>query len=96
MQVTVPFPSAASVVAAVGLTEYSVSVTDAAGRVLVSGTHHVGIGAAGARVAVPADAVGPYTVTVTGVQAVSDPDTLDSDSLLNDTITVQVAQLQRR
>ena len=28
--------------------------------------------------------------------AVSDPDTLDSDSLLNDTITVQVAQLRRR
>lgn len=96
LKVTVAFPSEATLGADVGLTSYSVTVTDAAGRVLVAGTTRVGIGAAGALVTVPADAVGPYTVTVSGDLAVSDPDTLDSDAVLNDTVTVQVAQLQRR
>lgn len=44
----------------------------------------------------PAGVVGPYTVTVTGDRAVSDADMLDSDAVLNDTVTLQVAQLRRR
>jgi serine protease AprX len=96
LKVTVAFPSEATLGVDLGLTSYSVVVTDARGRTLVAGTTRVGIGTAGALVAIPADAVGPYDVTVTGDHAVSDPDTLDSDALLNDTITVQVAQLQRR
>jgi serine protease AprX len=96
LKVTVAFPSEAALGADLGLTEYSLVVTDAKGRVLVAGTERVGIGTAGALVAVPNGAVGPYSVQVTGDRSVSDPDTLDSDSLLNDTVTVQVAQLQKR
>jgi serine protease AprX len=96
LKVTVAFPSEATVGVDLGLTRYSVTVVDATGRELVGGTTPVGIGAAGALVQVPADAVGPYRVTVTGDISVSDPDTLDSDSVLNDTITVQVAQLRKR
>lgn len=96
LKVTIVFPSEATLGADLGLTEYSVVVEDAAGRVVVESLERVGIGAAGALVALPAGLVGPYTVTVTGDRAVSDPDTLDSDSLLNDTVTLQVAQLRSR
>lgn len=96
LKVTVVFPSEATLGADLGLTQYSVTVVDAKGKVLVAGTEAAGIGAASALVRVPSGATGPYTVTVTGDRAVSDPDTLDSDSVLNDTVTVQVAQLQRR
>jgi serine protease AprX len=64
--------------------------------VVVGKLDRVGIGAAGALVTLPPGLVGSYTVTVTGDRAVSDPDTLDSDSLLNDTVTLQVAQLRAR
>ena len=37
-----------------------------------------------------------WTVELVGARAVSDPDTLDSDAVLNDTVTLQVAQLVRR
>jgi serine protease AprX len=96
MKVTVVFPSEATLGADLGLTQYSVVVRDAAGRILVAGTQPVGIGAAGALVDLPRSAVGPYTVTVTGDRSLSDPDTIDSDSVLNDTVTVQVAQLRPR
>lgn len=96
LKVTIVFPSEAVLGTDLGLTEYSVTVTDAAGRVLVADLERVGIGVGGALVEVPAGAVGPYTVDVTGDFAASDPDTLDSDSLLNDTVTLQVAQLRAR
>jgi serine protease AprX len=96
LKVTVVFPSEATVGVDLGLTQYSVVIEDATGRVIVAGTERAGIGAASALVSLPAGAVGPYSVTVTGDQAVSDPDTLDSDALLNDTVTLQVAQLRER
>jgi serine protease AprX len=94
IRVTVAFPSEAALGADLGLTEYTVRVVDAEGNVVIETTERAGIGSASA--IAPAVGVGPYTVTVTGNRAVSDPDTLDSDSLLNDTVTVQVAQLRRR
>lgn len=96
LKVTIAFPSEATVGADLGLTQYSVVVQDAAGQVIVAGLEHVGIGAAGALVDLPAGLVGPYTVKVVGDRAVSDPDSLDSDSVLNDTITLQLAQLRTR
>jgi hypothetical protein len=96
LKVTVVFPSEATVGVDLGLTQYSVQVVDARGRTIVAGTEHAGIGSASALVRIPSGAVGPFTVTVTGDRSVSDPDTLDSDSALNDTVTVQVAQLTRR
>lgn len=96
LKVAVVFPSEATVGADLGLTQYSVVVTDAAGKTIVASVEHAGIGAASALVPVPAGTAGPLKVTVTGDRAVSDPDTLDSDSVLGDTVTVQVAQLRRR
>jgi len=96
IRVTVAFPSEAALGADFGLTEYTVNVVDANGRVVVEATERAGIGSSSAVVPVPAGTVGPYTVTVTGDRAVSDPDTLDSDALLNDTVTLQVIQLRRR
>jgi serine protease AprX len=94
IRVTVVFPSEATVGADFGLTEYTVHVVDGEGNVIIDTTEHAGIGSASALA--PASATGPYTVTVTGDRALSDPDTLDSDSALNDTVTLQVAQLRRR
>ena len=96
LMVTVAFPSEAALGEDLGLTEYTARVVDATGRVVVEATQRAGIGSSSAFVPVPAGTVGPYTVTVTGDRAVSDPDTLDSDALLNDTVTVQVIQLQKR
>jgi hypothetical protein len=97
LSVTVVFPSEATVGADIGLTEYTVHVVDAYGRVVVETTERAGIGSSSAVVQIPAGITGPhYTVTVTGDRAVSDPDTLDSDALLNDTVTLQVVQLKRR
>ena len=96
LRVAIMFPSEATLGASIGLTEYSVVVTDANGKVLVAETAPTGMGTAAAFVVVPSGTVGPYTVTVTGDQSASDPDTLDSDSVLGDTITLQVAQAIRR
>lgn len=96
LKVTIVYPSEATVGADLGLTEYSVVITDANGKVIVEALERVGIGASGILVAIPAGTAGPYTVDVTGDRAVSDPDTLDSDSLLNDTITFQLVQLKAR
>ena len=96
LRVAIMFPSEATLGASIGLTEYSVTVTDANGKVLVAETVPAGIGTATAFVVVPAGTVGPYTVTVTGDQSLSDPDTLDSDSVLGDTITLEVVQATRR
>jgi serine protease AprX len=96
LKVTVVFPSEAVLGADLGLTQYSAVVTDATGRSVVSSVERVGIGAVGALVPLDPTFVGPFKVTITGDRAVSDPDTLDSDSALNDTVTAQIVQLRRR
>ncbi|MFL6204895.1 MAG: S8 family peptidase [Acidimicrobiales bacterium] len=96
LRVAIMFPSEATLGAGFGLTEYSVVVKDAKGNVLVSGTTPTGIGTAAAFVTVPTGTVGPYAVTVTGDRSLSDPDSLDSGSVLGDTITLAVVQAIRR
>jgi serine protease AprX len=96
LTVTVAFPSEAALGADIGLTEYSIRVTDATGKVLVAAVERLGIGTTGATVKLPAGVVGPYTAEVTGDRSVSDPDTLDSDALLNDTVTFHMFQLRER
>ena len=94
VRATIVHPSEATVGADLGLFEYSVTIRDAEGNVLA--THEqVGIGAQSAT----ADLTGltsaqrsSITVEIVGVRSASDPDTLDSDSLLNDTVTLQVVQ----
>ena len=76
---------------------YDVTVKDAAGKVIGTGTE---VGSAGTTtvfvdLAKVAGGVkyGNFTVDTSGFLAVSDPDTFDSDSLLGRMITVQVAQV---
>jgi len=97
LKVTLAFPSEASVGVDLGLTEYTATVKDATGRVVAT-SERAGIGTVSALVDIAAvhGVPGTWTVEIVGDRAVSDPDTLDSDSLLNDTVTLQVAQLVAR
>jgi serine protease AprX len=72
--------------------EYVVTVKDATGRVVGTTTENPSVGTSS--VLVDGVRAGTYTVEVEGRAAVSDPDTLDSDSVLGDTITLQLAQLR--
>lgn len=75
---------------------YTVTVKDAAGRVLGTTTEATtGAGTASAflDLAALAPTFGNFTYEVRGVTAVSDPDTIDSESLLGRMVTLQVAQV---
>jgi serine protease AprX len=98
LKVTLSHPSLA-VVGENGM-EYTVTVRDAGGQPLGTTTEaptgagtaslFVDLGALGFTV-VP----GEFTFEVSGELALSDPDTLDSESLLGRMVTLQVAQLRR-
>jgi serine protease AprX len=75
-------------------------VRDAAGQVLGTTSESLTEGAGTASVLIdltsfhnPPVAYGAFTFDVRGEYAASDPDTLDSDSLLGRMVTLQVAQL---
>jgi serine protease AprX len=76
---------------------YTVTVRDAAGNVVgvTSETMTQGAGTASVLVDLAAAGAvrGTFTFEVSGELAVSDPDTLDSESLLGRMVTLQVAQL---
>ncbi|HUR83031.1 MAG TPA: S8 family serine peptidase [Thermoanaerobaculia bacterium] len=77
---------------------YEVVVRDANGRE-IGRTTEAATGAGTASVlidlAAAGAAPGTFTFEVTGQLSVSDPDTLDSASLLGDMVTLQIAQVQR-
>ena len=79
---------------AANLAQYSATVTDPRGRTLgtstASLTQNHGTAKLGVRVTRP----GTYTVKVTGDLAVSDPDTIDSDSINGRVVFLQVAQIR--
>ena len=81
-------------------TQYTVTVKDAAGKVIGTTTNAdltAGAGTASALIALKPDmAYGNFTFEVSGDYAASDPDTLDSESLLGRVAVLQVAQLQAR
>jgi len=87
---TVAFPSTAAVTST-GVTLYTVNVLDAAGIVVAPSVRS---GEGSASTPVTGIAPGTYTIEVVGERAASDPDTIDSDSLLNDSVTAVVAQLR--
>jgi hypothetical protein len=95
LKITLSHPSGA-VVGENGM-EYTVTVRDAAGQELGTTTEAVtGAGTASAVVRLrkgPAVTYGTFTFEVTGELAASDPDTLDSESLLGRMVMLQVAQL---
>ena len=98
LKVTISHPSGA--VFGENLMEYTVTVRDAAGRLLgVTTEAPTGAGTASLFVnlkafTVPPVTYGAFTFEVSGELAVSDPDTLDSESLLGRMVTLQVAQLR--
>jgi serine protease AprX len=98
LKVTLSHPSGA--VIGENLMEYTVTVRDAAGQ-LVGVTTEAPTGAGTASLfvdlrafRVPPVVYGAFTFEVSGELAVSDPDTLDSESLLGRMVTLQVAQLR--
>jgi serine protease AprX len=98
VKVTLSHPSLA--VVGINGTSYTVTVRDAAGQVLGTTTESLteGAGTASAFIDLrsfnnPAVAYGAFTFEVRGEYAASDPDTLDSDSLLGRVVALQVAQV---
>ena len=98
IKVTLSHPSLA--VVGINGTSYDVTVKDAAGKVLGTTTESITAGAGTASVLINLANAGPvaygtFTFEVSGFYAASDPDTLDSDSLLGRVVALQVAQLNR-
>jgi serine protease AprX len=80
---------------AANLASYTATVTDPAGKTYVTTTdllYTTGI----AHVLIGKVRPGTYTIEVTGDYAVSDPDTIDSDSINGRVVFLQAAQLTRR
>jgi serine protease AprX len=96
LKVTLSHPSLA-VVGSNGMI-YTVKVIDAAGQVLGTTTESTsGAGTSSLLIDLGAAAAhaGTYTFQVSGQRAVSDPDTLDSESLLGRVVVLQVAQARQ-
>lgn len=98
VKVTLSHPSLA--VVGINGTSYVVTVRDAAGQLLGTTTESLTAGAGTASAFIdlrsfqnPPVAYGAFTFEVSGEYAASDPDTLDSDSLLGRMVTLQVAQV---
>ena len=97
LKVSLSHPS----LAAVGIngTSYTVTVKDPSGAVIGTTTEVATAGAGTATALVDLAALGlgagEYTFEVVGNYAVSDPDTLDSDSIGGRMVTLHVAQLQQ-
>jgi serine protease AprX len=80
---------------AANLAQYSATVTGPSGRTLGTTRTSVSQSHGTAVVTVPAARAGTYTFTVSGDYAVSDPDTIDSDSVNGRVVFLQVAHLVR-
>jgi serine protease AprX len=99
LKVTLSHPSGA--VLGENLMNYTVTVRDAAGQLLGTTTEAAaGAGTASVQIDLrsfsnPAVTYGAFTFDVSGDLAVSDPDTIDSESLLGRMVTLQVAQIAR-
>jgi serine protease AprX len=85
--------------AGANLTSYTVTVKNPKGRVVGTTTESATAGSGTATALVDlrklASPAGTYTFTVVGNYAASDPDTLDSDSVLGRSVTLHVAQLTK-
>ena len=95
LKVTLAHPSLGTVGG--NFMEFTVTVKDGKGRVLGTTTEADYVGTASLLLDLRAlkAAAGTFTFEVAGQLGASDPDTLDSDSLLGDAVTLQVAQLTR-
>jgi len=98
LKVTLSHPSLA--VVGINGTSYTVTVRDAAGQLLGTTTESLTEGAGTAASFIdlrsfhnPAVTYGAFTFEVVGAYAASDPDSLDSDSLLGRVVALDVAQV---
>jgi serine protease AprX len=82
--------------AGANLFSYSAIVKDASGRTVGTTTTDLLYSTGIAHVLVPGVTAGTYTIEVVGDYAVSDPDTIDSDSVNGRVVFVQAAQLAKR
>jgi serine protease AprX len=89
--VSLAHPSAGTVGA--NLFSYTVTVKDPGGAVVGTTTESATAGSGTATESVLVPQPGTYTFEVVGDYAASDPDTLDSDSVLGRMVTLHVAQL---
>jgi serine protease AprX len=99
LKVTLSHPSLAAIGA--NGTVYDVTVKDAAGKVVGTGTESDLASGAGTNstfidLAKANAKYGTFTIEVSGQYAASDPDTLDSDSALGRVVAIQVAELKHR
>ncbi|WP_372735962.1 S8 family serine peptidase [Nocardioides sp.] len=94
LKVTVIYPSTGQVFGNLAL--YSAVVKDASGKTVGETTSDQFTSAGLSKVLVKGLAPGVYSIEVSGDYAASDPDTLDSDSLLGRVVFVQAAQLATR
>ncbi len=95
LKVSLAHPSLGSVGA--NLAGYTVTVRDPKGKVIGTTTESptAGSGTATAFLSLRRSGAGLYTLEVSGDYAASDPDTLDSDSVLGRMVTLHVAQVSR-
>ncbi|WP_148614824.1 S8 family peptidase [Nocardioides rubriscoriae] len=93
LKVAIVYPTPGT---AANLASVTGTVRDAAGRVVARTTTDVLYATGLAHVMVPRVRPGRYTVEVVGDYLVSDPDTVDSDSVNGRVVLTQVAQLRRR
>ena len=80
---------------AANLAQYSATVTAPGGTVLGTTTTSITQSHGTAVLTVPAAAAGTYTIDVSGDWSISDPDTVDSDSVNGRVVFLQVAHLVR-
>ena len=81
---------------AANLASFVATVKDPSGRVMAATVTDMFYATGIAHVLVPVLRPGTYTIEVSGEYAVSDPDTIDSDSINGRVVFLQVAQLGRR
>jgi serine protease AprX len=95
LKVTVAHPSLAQVGG--NFFVYDVTVKDAKGRVIGTSSEESGAGTSTVSIDLRAlqASYGTFTLELAGTASISDPDTLDSDSVLGDSVTLQAAQLIR-
>ncbi|MEQ4522848.1 S8 family peptidase [Nocardioides kribbensis] len=93
LKVALVYPTPATVA---NLAGFTATVTDATGEVVATTTTDTSYATGIATALVEGLPRGDYTVEVTGDYAVSDPDTVDSDSVNGRVVFLQVAQLARR
>ncbi|MBS42196.1 MAG: hypothetical protein CMH83_03255 [Nocardioides sp.] len=93
LKLTLVYPTPGT---AANLARYTARVKDASGKVVATTTTDTFYSHGTAAATLRRPAAGRYTIEVVGDYSVSDPDTIDSDSLNGRVVFLQAAQLDRR